>query len=189
MTLGTAAESWADDRLVRECLDGNNSAWAALIEKYKRLVASIPVKYQLSPEDAADVFQQVWTDLYRDLGRLQRVEGLRSWLITAAARRCLLAKKRQHRTVPIGDVEHDLTDSRPDAAAIHAEAEREQKIREAIEGLAPRCRKLVRMLFFEDPPRPYIEVARELGLAEGSIGFIRGRCLTKLKAALEECGM
>jgi RNA polymerase sigma factor (sigma-70 family) len=91
--------------------------------------------------------------------------------------------------VPIGDLEHDLTDSRPDAAAIHAEAEREQKIREAIERLAPRCRKLVRMLFFEDPPRPYIEVARELGLAEGSIGFIRGRCLTKLKAALEECGV
>jgi RNA polymerase sigma factor (sigma-70 family) len=189
MTFKQPAEAWPDDRLVRECLDGNNAAWAALIEKYRRLVASIPVKYQLPPEDAADIFQQVWIDLYRDLGRLERVEGLGSWLITAAARRCLLAKKRGQRTVRIAELEHDLADRGPDAAAIHAEAEREQKIREAIETLLPRCRKLVGMLFFDEPPRPYTEVARALGLALGSIGFIRGRCLAKLRTALEKAGL
>jgi RNA polymerase sigma factor (sigma-70 family) len=189
MTLQKAVETWPDDRLVRECLDGNNTAWAALIEKYRRLVASVPVKYQLAPDDAADVFQQVWIDLYRDLGRLQHVEGLGSWLITAAARRCLAVKQRAQRTVPISGVERDLAYSGPDAATIHAEAEREQKIREAIEQLPPRCRELVGMLFFEDPPRPYVEVARALGLALGSIGFIRGRCLTKLRKALEKVGL
>jgi RNA polymerase sigma factor (sigma-70 family) len=189
MIFPQADETWPDDRLVRECLAGNNSAWAALIEKYRRLVASIAVKYQLPPEDAADVFQQVWTDLYRDLRHLKRVEGLRSWLITAAARRCLLSKQRRHRTVQISDVEYELNDSRPDAAAIHAEAELEQTIREAIERLTPRCRTLVRMLFFEDPPRPYLEVARSLGLAEGSIGFIRSQCLTKLRKALKAGGV
>jgi len=179
-------ETWPDDRLVRACLKGDEIAWAVLIDKYRRLVASIPVKYRLTPEDAADVFQQVWTDLHHDLGRIQRVEALRSWLITAAVRRCLLVKNRGQRNVPITEVEHGLRDGRPDAAAIHAEAEREQKIREVIQKLSPRCRKLVDMLFFEDPPRPYLEVARTLGLAEGSIGFIRGRCLTKLRAALED---
>jgi len=189
MSLRKADETWTDDRLVRECLNGNNSAWAALIDKYKRLVVSIPAKYGLPSDDAADIFQQVWTDLYRDLPRLERVEGLRSWLITAAARRCLLSKKRRQRTVQMSGGERELSDGRPDAAAIHAEAEREQKIRECIQKLSPRCRKLVTMLFFEDPPRPYLEVARELGLAESSIGFIRGRCLAKLRAALEEAGM
>ena len=189
MTFDKALASWPDDRLVRECLNGNNAAWAALIEKYRRLVASVPVKYGLVQEDAADVFQQVWMDLYRDLGRLERVEGLRSWLITAAARRCLLAKKRGQRTEPISELANAPVDPWPDPAAIHAEAEREQKIRDCIRGLSPRCRKLVEMLFFEDPPRPYVEVASTLGLALGSIGFIRGRCLTKLRAALEEAGV
>ena len=186
MSIRQADPSWPDSRLVRECLQGNNSAWAVLIDKYKRLVASVPAKYQLPPGDAADVFQQVWTDLYLDLARLERVEGLRSWLITAAARRCLLAKKRRQRIVQMSGEEQELLDERPDAAAIHAEAEREQKIREIVQKLSPRCRKLVEMLFFEDPPRPYVEVARELGLAEGSIGFMRGRCLAKLRAAVEE---
>ena len=189
MTFQKAAETWPDERLVRECLDGNNAAWAALIDKYRRLVASIPAKYQLDADDAADVFQQVWIDLYRDLGRLQHVEGLGSWLITAAARRCLLVKQRGQRTVPISGLEHELADRKPDAAAIHAEAEREQKIREAIKQLPPRCRELVGMLFFEDPPRPYVQVAQALGLAPGSIGFIRARCLTKLRKALEKVGV
>jgi len=44
------------------------------------------------------------------------------------------------------------------------------------------------MLFFETPPRPYEEIAKELGIATGSIGFIRGRCLEKLKQQLENKG-
>jgi DNA-directed RNA polymerase specialized sigma24 family protein len=47
---------------------------------------------------------------------------------------------------------------------------------------------MVSMLFFDDPPRPYQEVAKELGVASGSIGFIRGRCLKKMRQLLEEKG-
>jgi len=46
----------------------------------------------------------------------------------------------------------------------------------------------VRLLFYEQPPIPYDEVARRLGLATGSIGFIRGRCLKKLRANLKASG-
>jgi RNA polymerase sigma factor (sigma-70 family) len=189
MILRTPDTSWPDDDLVRECLAGNERAWAALVEKYKRLVYSMPAKYQLPPEEAADVFQHVWTDLYRDLRRLERVEGLRAWLVTAAARRCLLHKRRRQKALQMEGLDPNIGDGKPDAAEIHAEAEREQRIREAIERLPLRCRNLVRMLFFEQPPRSYQEVARSLGLAEGSIGFIRGRCLTKLRKILEEMGV
>lgn len=178
--------SWPDDDLVRECLAGNDAAWAALIEKYKKLVYSMPAKYQLPPEEAADIFQHVWADLFRDLPRLERVEGLRGWLVTAAARRCLLHKKRRQKVLNMTGLDPDFADGKPDAAAIHAEAEREQRIREAVESLPERCKKLVGMLFFEQPPLPYSEVARSLGLAEGSIGFIRGRCLKKLRTLIEE---
>ena len=54
--------------------------------------------------------------------------------------------------------------------------------------LSPRCRELVHMLFFEVPALPYADAARKLGLAPGSIGFIRGRCLKRMKKLLEERG-
>jgi len=47
---------------------------------------------------------------------------------------------------------------------------------------------MIRMLFFESQARPYQEIANELGIATGSIGFIRGRCLEKLKKQLEKMG-
>jgi DNA-directed RNA polymerase specialized sigma24 family protein len=47
---------------------------------------------------------------------------------------------------------------------------------------------MIKMLFFESPPRLYEEVAKELGLATGSIGFIRGRCLKLLRDRLQKDG-
>jgi RNA polymerase sigma factor (sigma-70 family) len=68
------------------------------------------------------------------------------------------------------------------------EVQREQAVRQAVASLPPRCREMMRLLFYEQPPLPYNEVARRLGLATGSIGFIRGRCLKKLRAQLKAAG-
>ncbi len=178
--------TWSDEDLVRCCRDGDQAAWRALVDKYKKLVYSVPARYHLPPEEAADVFQGVWVDLYRDLGRLERVAGLRGWLLTAAARRSLLHKKRRQRMAKAGDVDPQFPDGAPFVDSLFENAQREQRLRDAIGRLPDRCRQLVQMLFFEHPPRPYSEVARELGLAEGSIGFIRGRCLDKLRKEFEQ---
>src|SRR5437588_776507 len=98
-----------DEWLVQGCLRGDQQAWGELIDKYKRLIYSIPIKYGASPADASDVFQAV-------------------------------------------------------------------------------CIEFLQLLFFQQPPLPYAEVARRMGLATGSIGFIRGRCLEKLRKALVEFG-
>jgi len=44
------------------------------------------------------------------------------------------------------------------------------------------------MLFYEIPSRPYTDVAEELGLAVGSIGFTRQRCIEMLRRKLRELG-
>ena len=64
-----------------------------------------------------------------------------------------------------------------------------QLVSDAVSALSPRCRQMVQMLFFEDAPRPYRDVAAELGVAVGSIGFLRSRCLDTLRAALERIGL
>ena len=66
--------------------------------------------------------------------------------------------------------------------------EQAQVLHQAIDLLSPRCQELVRLLFFSDPPMPYGKVAATLGLATGSIGFIRGRCLKRLQDELGKLG-
>lgn len=177
--------AWSDEELIRECRSGSQAAWNALIEKYKKLVYGMPSRYGLPPQDAADIFQMVWTDLYRDLDRLEQPGAIRGWLVTATARRCLLQKKRLAKN---SDAALPDLPSKEDLTAVQLEAERDQTVREAVALLPPRCRRMIEMLFFEFPPRPYQEVAAELGLAGGSIGFIRGRCLSKLRDLLAEKG-
>jgi DNA-directed RNA polymerase specialized sigma subunit len=69
------------------------------------------------------------------------------------------------------------------------EVQQAQAMRDAMRGLNDRCQRMVQMLFFETPARPYKDVAAQLGVATGSIGFLRGRCLDKLRAALEGIGL
>ena len=68
------------------------------------------------------------------------------------------------------------------------ELEEEQILRNAISELQPRCRELIHMLFYEEPRRPYQQVASSLGLATGSIGFLRQNCLERLKVHLGALG-
>ena len=181
--------AWSDERLVHECLQGNEQAWSALLQKYKNLIFSIPLKYHLTREDAADVFQAVSMELFSELPRLRKVESLRSWLITVTARQSLHTKKRrQVRDFREGsDLLPDVEPPDPTPSFIEG-LEREQTVREAVSRLNPRCQELVRLLFFEQPAIPYKEVAARLGLSTGSIGFIRGRCLERLKRNLERKG-
>jgi RNA polymerase sigma factor (sigma-70 family) len=76
----------------------------------------------------------------------------------------------------------------PIAPEVIEQAQREQMVRDAITQLSPRCREIIRLLFYEQPPLPYKDLAHRLGLATGSIGFIRGRCLASLQRKLEKAG-
>jgi RNA polymerase sigma factor (sigma-70 family) len=179
----TYQQVWSDERLLRECLDGNQEAWSALIDKYRKLIYSIPVKWSLPHEEANDIFQAVCVDLYSELGRLREPLALPKWLIQTTLHKC--AKyRRQQMHFSDADVSEDVGPSTPGADAIVEEVQQEQMLRDSIAGVAGRCAEMIRMLFFEFPARPYAEIAQELGLATGSIGFIRGRCLERLKKQL-----
>ncbi len=177
-----------DERLVERCLGGDQQAWEELIDKYKRLIYSIPFKYGAAPEDASDVFQAVCIELFNSLSKLRSVQSLRSWLITVTIHQSLYWKKKRGKAVELDALEPDMIEEIAVAPEIIEAIEEEESMREAISQLPPRCSRLLRLLFLEQPPLPYNEVAKQLGLATGSIGFIRGRCLDKLRKVLIELG-
>ena len=181
--------TWSDARLIRRCLNGDDRAWAALIEKYKNLIYSIPLKYGATPEDAADIFQSVCVELLSELPRLRKRASFRSWLITVTAHQAFQWKRKTRRRAEeeLTPAEEERLETKPSPDFIE-QVQREQVMRDAIAELPPRCREMITLLFFREPQLPYRDVARQLGLAVGSIGFIRGRCLKRLQRMLEEKG-
>lgn len=188
-TLDEVRAAWPDTRLVRECLGGGEQAWCALISKYKNLIFSIPLKYGFSAEDSTDIFQAVCLDLLSELPKLRKVKALPKWIMQITAHKCFHRKQQERRT-EVSDPNDKLFERRTPARAeeILREAEDEQGLRQAMSELTPRCRQLVQMLFYDEPARPYQEIAEALGIAVGSIGFIRQRCLERLRKRLLEAG-
>jgi len=180
---------WSDTRLVKECLSGKEEAWSLLIEKYKALIYSIPVKYGLPADEAADVFQATCLELLARLPELREPRALPKWLMQVAHHQCYRWKQQQGRTVS-RDAEPGLPVPETPAIAesLVQQTQEEQILREATAALTPQCRRLVELLFFETPARPYAEVAAELGLSVGSIGFTRQKCLQRLRRHLDKLG-
>jgi RNA polymerase sigma factor (sigma-70 family) len=179
----------SDEELVRECLAGNSDAWSELIRKYRNLIVSIPIKYGFSRDEATDIFQEVCLTLLKELRRLRDPQALPGWLIEVTSHRCFYSRTKDRRAIsaavigledPPGPVvvREDLLDS----------LRREQILREVLNELPSRCRRLIEMLFFTYPAVPYERIAETLGLATGSIGFIRMRCLRRLRKELENRG-
>ena len=175
-----------DEVLVRECVKGNKLAWSALIDKYKGLVFSIPMKRGFSREDANEIFQSVCLTLLNEISNLREPRALAAWLITSTSHQCLGLRRKQGRFVG-GEIHENERAEDPDRLPdkLLQELEREQILRQVISEQSPECRRLIELLFFKNPPMPYAQAAKALGLATGSIGATRGRCLEKLRQALD----
>ena len=183
----------SDEQLIGRCLKGDQEAWSALIDKYKNLIYSIPVKLGMH-QDAGDIFQAVCVDLLTELPRLREHRALPKWLMQTCYHKCLAYQRAANRLVelPPEGTKSDsvLPASSADDLPEHllVQLEQEQILRDAISQLPEKCERMVRLLFFEMPPRPYESVAEELGMATGSIGAIRGRCLAYLRKQLQKRG-
>jgi RNA polymerase sigma factor (sigma-70 family) len=179
----------SDELLVKNCLAGNEEAWSRLIDKYKALIYSIPVKYRLPPHEAAEVFQATCVELLKRLPELREPRALPKWLMQVAHHQCYRWKQQQNRTVS-RDADLDLPEPQTPAIAetLLQQTQEEQMLRDAMAALSPQCRRLVHLLFFETPARPYREVAAELALAVGSIGFTRQKCMERLRKHLGQLG-
>ncbi len=125
-----------------------------------------------------------------DCTSLREPKALPKWLMQTSYHQCLRLKKDRLNLLDDAPGIEDRLETKPEELpeAMFHQVQREQSVREAIAALPARCNQMVAMLFFEDPPRPYEEVAKQLQLATGSIGFIRGRCLKKMRQLLEERG-
>src|SRR5690348_2163808 len=152
---------WNDTLLVKECLAGSEEAWSLLIDKYKALIYSIPVKYGLAPHEAADVFQATCTELLVRLPELREPRALPKWLMQVAHHESYRSKRQNQRLVS-RDADRDLPEPAIPAMAesLVKQTQEEQMLREAMAMLTPQCRRLVELLFYEVPARPYAEVAR-----------------------------
>lgn len=177
----TRSSHRSDTVLIQACLDGDDSAWKALVARYQCLVYSIPRGYGLPPDDCDDIFQNVFTIVFRSLARLRDQSRLSAWLITITHRQCRHAYKQTGLDM---ELDENLLDPQPPPPELVQRLERRQIIHQALSQLDTRSQALLKALFFDASKPSYQEIADRLGMPVGSISPTRLRCFKKLETIL-----
>jgi RNA polymerase sigma factor (sigma-70 family) len=176
-------EQESDPVIVAHCREGSESAWEALVNRYKSLVYSSALRTGLDVESADEVFQQVWVELYQSLHRIREPQALARWLAVTARR--VAYKHAIRRREQVDGVLEEMTDP---AALPGAELERLQqlhRLEQLLDQTGKTCSALLRLLFLDPDEPSYQQISRKLALSVGSIGPIRARCLGRLRRLME----
>lgn len=188
--LATALESTdvaaQDARLVKRCRKGDQAAWDELVERYQRLIYTIPRRAGLTEEQAADVFQDVFLTLFQKIDEIEQPERIRSWIVTTAKFKTwgvIRGSKGFHSAESEEEMESEmasLADKSPLADDLLIELEEQHLIRAALTKLDERCRQIIAMIYLRESAASYAEVGEAIGVGETSISPLRSRCLKKL---------
>jgi len=181
----------SDAELVLACRSGDEAAWNELVDRYQRLIITIPRRAGLSEEQAADVFQEVFLTLFEKLDEIEQPEKIRSWMVTTAKFKTwgIVRGEKGFRT-PETEEEMEremagLADAAPLADDRLIELEQQHQIRAALKEIEERCQKILSMIYLSDRgAASYAEVAAAIGVGETSISPMRARCLQKLAKIL-----
>jgi len=170
-----------DAALVAALRDDDREAWRAFLDRYERLIYSVPRRMGLDADDAADVFQDVLAAFLRGLPRLREPRTIPKWLTRTAFRLARERRMRHRREQPPDDpLSLERVADPADFADLLARAEDGARLRALVAGLTGRCPELLDLLFFVDPVPAYGDLARRLGVPIGSLGPTRQRCLDQL---------
>lgn len=185
----------SDAELISACQRGDESAWDELVARFQRLVITIPRRAGLSEEQAADVFQEVFLTLFEKLDEIEQPEKIRSWLVSTAKFKTwglLRSEKSFYSELsdkPEEEIERELASLKDKsllADEVLIEIEQQHLIRTALKQLEEKCRKIISMIYLQNSPASYEEVAAAIGVNKTGISPMRTRCLQKLAKLLKE---
>ncbi len=179
-------ERSGDDALVERllviaCQAGDEGAFAELVGRYAPRLAYYVRKVLGAAEDPDDVLQEVWTDVFRTIGRLRSPASFRPWLYSIARARAFDEVRRERRA-PAHEAGGALEDAaagpepdftEEDAARIHA----------ALDEISPEHREVLVLRFLEDMSGE--EIAAAIGCAPGTVRSRLHYAKVALRRALE----
>jgi RNA polymerase sigma-70 factor (ECF subfamily) len=167
-----------DQDLVARCRDGDDEAWNLLVERFSRYVYAISTQgFRFSPEDAEDVFQEVFARVYEQLGKLRDDGAVRPWIAQLTRRLCI-DRLRATREAPTEDLEPAGYEDKL------AELDEALAVREMLASLSESCQEILDRFFARD--ESYKTIGDALDLPAGTIASRISRCLEKLKVAMED---
>ncbi len=151
-----------------------------IVDRYTHSILLIATGILRNPENARDICQEV---LIRFFERMETIENPGAWLYRATINRSINARKKEtrHRERHLRATSEGPIAANPEQAA--AKRERRRMLMDAIASLPDGQRSA--FLLRQRLEMPIKEIARTLGVSEGTIKKQLNRAVNNLKSAFE----
>jgi len=158
---------------------GDQSALAALYDRYSSVVYAVALRVLGDTGAAEDVLQEVFLQLWRNPGAFDAARGsLGSWLAVITRNRAIDLLRRRR---PETDIEDVIVSVAPDLAAEADRSRAAAKVRDVMAAMAKPQRTALEMAYFEG--MSHSEIANKTGEPLGTIKTrIRAGLITLRKA-------
>jgi RNA polymerase sigma factor (sigma-70 family) len=162
---------------------GDRSALDRLVRQLTPVLWQISRAYGLDRAAAEDAVQLAWLALVRNADGIHEPEAVWRWLTTTTRREAWRIAARADTVSDAALAEEPDTAPGPESHAEHNDLA--ARLWQHVSTLPERCRRLLRIVAFEQRPH-YAELSAELGMSIGGIGPTRARCLEKLRRRLAD---
>lgn len=163
---------------------GDRRAMDELVRIMTPVLWHVSRAYGLERALAEDVVQTTWTTLMTRHESIEDPRAVSGWLTTCARREAWRSARAHRRDIIAEPADLEPLGGESESTEEHTiRSERDRSLWRAVAALDERCRRLLRVVAFEDRP-DYAQLSADLGMPIGSIGPTRGRCLAKLRSAL-----
>jgi RNA polymerase sigma factor (sigma-70 family) len=166
-----------DLALVRAAIDGKQSAYAELMERYRESIYYMMLKMVKNQDDADDLTIEAFGKAFNRLEQYSPSFAFSTWLFKIASNNCIdfIRKKRikvtsmdTGRTTDDGEVIFfDAKASTLDPEESIIQNQKIKLMRNLVSKLKPRYRELIEKRYFEE--LSYEEIAEELNLPLGTV--------------------
>jgi RNA polymerase sigma-70 factor (ECF subfamily) len=177
-----AGTNAASDQLLMERVRSNDQmAMAEVFDRYGGLVYSVALRVLKEPDQAEDVMQEIFFQLWKGSGSYTETRGsLGAWLAVVARNRAIDSLRRKKPTDSVDEV------VLPAKTDLSSETERNlmiEKVRAVMTGLPLEQQKLVQLAFFEG--MSHTEIAAKTGDALGTVKTRIRSALTSLRKGVQ----
>jgi RNA polymerase sigma-70 factor, ECF subfamily len=169
-----------------EAQGGSDLAFARLIRAHERCVYSLALRALGNAAEAEELAQDVFFQLYQDLGRIESMDHLLHWLRRTASHRVIDRIRQRDRRPSVrslGEIECDVAAEAVDGAA-EADPLLADRLRRHLADL-PAIARLVLILRYQEDLDPG-EIAQVLDLSRNTVKSHLRRSLERLRAELTE---
>ena len=95
-----------DDKLVAALRNGDEGAFAALIDMYHASMVRVAMIYTGDRAQAEDVAQETWIAVLKGIGRFEGRSALKTWIFSILANRAKTKSQRERRSITFSDLSH-----------------------------------------------------------------------------------